>query len=264
MELDKKQRQRLDELAKAWEGKPSSEKLSPQDLQLMLQHYPPLQALIRAIAHAPAPKAAPEPSPRESEAINQASELKAALEKLQACHEGRRQLEQALEAARQQIRDLENKVQTLTARNEALQERSHPELQRALDILRSHPQLAKPLDLADLGAQAKEGLRVIVTLAQRQSLLELHEALVKHADAQRRPIGEEERWLLEQAIAWYNLYWREKRLVLCAPEVGSGYDFNKQRRAPSIASGETIRAVWVPGICTNDGQTVCKPVVETG
>ena len=167
-----------------------------------------------------------------------------------------RAVEQELHSAKQQLASLEQEL----ARQRQQQGAQPP----ALALLRQDSTLAQRLDLADLPADASAALiRVVAVLAQMNSIERLWDALKENCERERRPASAEETALLQNALDWHNHNWSRRPYALHRPRTGDSFDFSKEQRAAASPSGDTLSAVWLPGIVAGSGHVQKKALVAT-
>jgi hypothetical protein len=275
-ELDHALQQRLATLSQEWH-KPSTAidagNLSASDLRLMLEHFPPLRervGIIAANALQPAPMtpyaSVANTLPTHVEPSHGSPDIEAQAqlsEKLAAAQD-------ALTKAQEKVVSLQNKVKTFEKQNTKTQKelddykaslaRATPEL----NFLRNAPALARQTGLADLSSDDTQALiRTVAVLSQLDNLKQLWNILKGHCEADKRPVSAAERALLASALAWHNHNWQTKpyRLIEAAPS--TAYDYEKHQRSPSSTTGETIAALYLPGIADGSGRPFCKALVHT-
>ncbi len=297
-ELSKEQQRRLDKLAEEWDK--SSYflgKLTLADLRLLLEHFPPLRALIHAIAASSTEEAARETTEsalRQAEAAQSAecakelrtcqqelaaakarnTEIEAALAALRTDRDAlARQIaqrEQALAAARTRIAeleaqrdDLQKQLAAASAERDRLRHaaRRHP----VLDALRADPELASYLRLDRLPDDPAEALACAAAVFARWDQIErLWERLKERCNRAQRPASKAEIMLLETALAWHNLGYASPLYALDHPAPGTPFDFQRHQRANATPGGERIQALWLPGLCDCDRNALIKkPLVAT-
>lgn len=289
--LSSKQQKRLDELAKDWEAecKGIFSGFSLSDLHLLLQHFAPLQQLIRQLAVSEDPVQTDVRQPvstaygdetlslaQEAASVNpdQRDELAALL---QQERDLRTQLENKLSDAtshlshsQQQCQRLEQTLQQLQQQ----QQRHHAELDAlrqsgqspVVTLLCQDVSLATDLGLDGMGADGSADLvRCVAVLSQLDTIRQLWDLLKARCEQQLRPARDGELALLGSALAWHNHNWRQKPYQLYQPALASGFDFNKAQRALGTPpSGESLRGVWLPGISDHAGRMQKKALVVTG
>ncbi|WP_421320467.1 hypothetical protein [Aeromonas veronii] len=293
--LSGKQQKRLDELAKDWEAECTGifSGFSLSDLHLLLQHFAPLQQLIRQLAVSEDPVQTDVRQPvltaygdetlslaQEAASVNpdQRDELAALL---QQERDLRTQLENKLSDAtshlshsQQQCQRLEQTLQQLQQQQQQQQQRHHAELDAlrqsgqspVVTLLCQDVSLATDLGLDGMGADGSADLvRCVAVLSQLDTIRQLWDLLKARCEQQLRPASDGELALLGSALAWHNHNWRQKPYQLYLPALASGFDFNKAQRALGTPpSGESLRGVWLPGISDHAGRMQKKALVVTG
>ena len=299
--LDKKSSDRLEKLGGEWTEayeKWSSEKLTVPDLKLLLEHFAPLQELIRALVAAPA-GTAPAALVDETNALRaQISDAKSRLsdaeDKLSKAETARAQTLAELAEANSKCSALQDDLKQCNAGTKTLLQQnkqheqankqlqkdwqaadkklqaSQAELARAgsappeLALLRQDTALAQALSLSPLPSSDTEALvQTVAVLAQRDNLERLWGVLKERCEAEHRPASAAEQALLSAALAWYNYNWRTRpyRLIDAAP--AAAYDFNAHLRSRHTTTGEAITAQLLPGIADGSGNPLCKALVST-
>ena len=293
--LSGKQQKRLDELAKDWEAecKGIFSGFSLSDLHLLLQHFAPLQQLIRQLAVSEDPVQTDVRQPvstaygdetlslaQEAASVNpdQRDELAALL---QQERDLRTQLENKLSDAtshlshsQQQCQRLEQTLQQLQQQQQQQQQRHHAELDAlrqsgqspVVTLLCQDVSLATDLGLDGMGGDGSADLvRCVAVLSQLDTIRQLWDLLKARCEQQLRPASDGELTLLGSALAWHNHNWLQKPYQLYQPALASGFDFNKDQRAVGTPpSGESLRGVWLPGISDHTGRLQKKAQVVTG
>jgi len=286
-DLDKESRRRLEKLADTWDESVSSlkkENLTLADLRLLLEHFTPLQDLIRGIVAVPegaSPAAWAQQATAmrkqidELEAGRRSAEadcacLKSELSQAQArCHALQKDLAECTATTQQLLKangKLEKQLQ------QALKERDacRAELDRSGSVpeelaqLRSDAVLAQRLDLGDLPDDDTRALiQVVAVLAQRDNLERLWQALKERCETQNRQASQAELGLLKAALAWHNHNWRTRpyRLIEAAPR--TPYDFDRHQRSLQTTGGEKVSEQRLPGIADGSGKALCKALVGT-
>jgi hypothetical protein len=120
------------------------------------------------------------------------------------------------------------------------------------------------MDLADLPADNTQALiQTVAVLAQFDNLKRLWEALKDRCEAGKRAVTDHEHTLLQAALAWHNHNWRSLPLRLIDVAAASRYDYETQLRSRHVTKGETVAAMYLPGIADGSGKTLCKALVQT-
>lgn len=292
--VDKDSRKRLDKLGDNWGESVSSwklEKITPVDLRLLLEHFHPLQDLIRAIAavpHGTAPAALAHQTTSlraraaeaESACASAENELAGVREELAQTQAQYRSLQHDLAQCRADAKkcfDANNALEDASKQLEKQLQQAHKELNTCraqlacsggtptqLALLRGDSELAQRLELADLPADEQQALiRVVAVLAQRDNLERLWHALKERCEAQNRPANQAEQALLNAALTWYNHNWRTRPYRLIEAPPGTAYNYEQHQRSRNTAAGETIGALCLPGIADGSGKPICKALVGT-
>ncbi len=289
--LDKKSRERLEKLAPEWSESRCPEKLTLPDLRLLLEHFPPLQDLIRAIAAVPSGDA-PGALAQETTALRERMDEAEAAQR--AAEEELARIRVELGQAHSECRDLQKDLEQCSAATKQLLqtkqslERAHKSLEKQLQqtqqelgdcraqlarsgsapaeltLLRKDAELAARLGLADLPDDDQQALvQVVAVLAQRDNLERLWGALRERCESHNRPAPAPEQALLSAALAWHNHNWRTLPYRLIDAALGTAYDFERHLRSRQTPTGETVGETRLPGIADGSGKPICKALVNT-
>lgn len=291
--LNKKNHERLEKLSEDWDKQSCGtfSGLSAFDLKLLLEHFTPLQDLIRALVATPE-GTSPSALAHETASLrDQASAAQTAQEHAEAAlASAQTELAQAHERCRAAEHDLSQctaKVQDLLQKNRLQQqtiqqlEQQRQQLQNTLSaaqaqlarsgstpaelaLLRQDTALAQALGLEPLpGDDTQALIQTVAVLSQRDNLERLWSTLKDRCEADKRPASAGEHALLQAALAWHNHNWRTKpyRLIEAAP--ASAYHFDQHQRSRHASTGETISAQHLPGIADGSGHPLCKALVHT-
>ena len=299
--LDKDSSKRLEKFKKDWDQSTAGfmlANLTLPDLKLLLEHFAPLQELIRALVAAPAGTApaalvdetnalraqisdtedrlsnAEDQLRQAQDSIAQAlAELAEANTKCSALQDDLKQCNASTKTLLQQNKQHEQASKQLQKELQAVDKKlqaSQAQLARAgsaapeLALLRQDSALAQALSLSPLPSGDTEALiHIVAVLAQRDNLERLWSALKERCEAERRPASAAEQALLSAALAWYNYNWRTRpyRLIDAAP--AAAYDFNAHLRNRHTTTGEIIVAQHLPGIIGSNNEQVRKALVIT-
>ena len=263
--LDRKAEERLEKLAKEWDQEKENfswlEKLTVVDLRLLLEHFEPLRKLIRQIAAKKTdpeePLSSPEPRAEEESMPAASQEAQQEIDRLSTrCAE----LEQQLGKLRKQLEQRDQALRQALEREKAL--RASNGMEVPLRWIEHHPHAAQRLGLQGLGSDTQDLIRLVAILSQWDNILRLHGLLTEAGHAARQT-DEEGITVLETALSWHNVNWRERPFRLERPTPGTPFDFNRQQRSSQTPTGETITQVLVPAIVDSNGKVICKAVVET-
>lgn len=276
--VDKNCCKQLEKLGEQWREpvSDSSEKLALADLRLLLEHFVPLQELIRRIAvTSPGETSGTETEPADSaetltstqaeqqQALDQCGALvrdpthcTATMQQLLQSNEELKRIRTQLEARLQQLQEELGDCQAEHSRN--------TRVPAELILLRSDAELAQQMGLAELPSDSMTAMiQVVAVLAQRDSLDRLWNVLRERCEALRRPVTQAEHALLKNALTWYNHNWdtRPYRFIEAVP--GKVYDYTQHLRSRHSSSGETLSALHLPGIADGSGKPLCKALVTT-
>lgn len=289
---------RLEELAKQWELEATPtyfDKFTAGDLQLMLQHFQPLQQLIQAIAQGQAissPVSAEqdetsqqlqEQAEKDKEKLKQAAEtiqsqtehLEALQQKLSSLTAEHQQQEaqltkslttanDQLEQAEKKLQEQQNKSSQLSQQLAEIQAQLHEnQLPAELVFLRNEPELMQSLGLVLPENDQQALIAMVAVLAQKDNLERLWDNLKDRCEKEKRPATSEENNLLTAALAWYNHNWKTRPFQLLKPATPSSYDFEKQQKTKHQTDGETVSQVWLTGIADGAGKPLRKTLVLT-
>lgn len=287
IELDKDSRKRLEKLNEQWDdapGKYLSEKLTLADLRLLLEHHAPLQDLIRAVVTSPADGSSAtlakeatvlleRPAAEDASALSVDADyarMNSELCEAQAhCGALQNDLEKCT-AATQQLLLANGKLEKQLQQAHKELASCHAELARscnapeALALLRGAGELAQRLELTDLPDNDTQALiRTVAVLSQMNNIERLWDSLKAACERESRPASAEETALLQTALDWHNHNWQKKPFALHRPGDGKHFDFSKEQRAAPFSGGETLSAVWLPGIVASNGTVQKKALVAT-
>ena len=197
------------------------------------------------------------------------SECQDASNKLEQCTAMAQELHQQSERQKQEIKNLKDERKQLgqnlqRAQNELAAAQERPHTAPELALLRQDPQLAQDMGLGDLPADDTQALiQTVAVLAQLDNLKRLWAVLKDRCEAEKRPATDNERALLQAAMAWHNHNWRSLPYRLIEPAPGSAYDYTPHMRCRHVTKGETVAALHLPGIADGSGQPLCKALVLT-
>lgn len=262
-----KEKKRLHELKEYWTGNESfldfrSKDFAVADLRLMLERFEPLRELIQQIAATGAT-----PSGLEHlESVHADPQQQAKLTRLQQVFEEERGLKTAALAEKKRLeKELAECKKTLIGCEKELSRlRQQADPPPVLLMLRHDTALTSRLGLNDLPDDTTNALiHAVAVLAQLSSIERLWEALKERCDREKRPANIEETDLLATTLTWHNHNWATKPYTMQTPKAGERFDFATQQRPASTPSGETIMALWLPGIADGTGKQVKKPLVAT-
>lgn len=295
--LDKDSNKRLEKLGTEWSDNPGKftlANLTSSDLRLLLEHFAPLQDLIRAIAATPAnsPEQTAELHPEAASVRKcQADEHttpEGLQEQLQSLQTRLQQAEEQKNEALTTLDECTTKAKKLLDEKKALEQSSdklEKQLQQTLKELktcktelsnsgqapselawlRQEPDLAQQLGLAKLPTDNHQALiQMVAVLAQRDNLERLWNALKDRCELQNRSANKGEMQLLDAALTWYNFNWQNRPYRRIEATEGSAYDYERHLRSRHTTVGEKVTELRLPGIADGSNKPICKAMVTTG
>ena len=277
---EKGARKRLEQLGNEWEsGSHWHNTFHASDLRLLLEYFRPLQELIRQIAASSSDQSVPRATElaaqeivcaqTEAEQDKAEAERQDLLDQLVSCQAEAGQLRQQLADERRQADELEKELKRLkqllaAGEQELAKLRQQATLPPMLELLRRMPSLASRMELGDLPADAAQALIcVVAVLSQLNNVERLWDAIKDSCESERRPATDDEIALLQTSLDWHNHNWRKKPYTLHRPHMDAGFDFKTAQRAATSPSGETLVAVWLPGIVSSSDSVLKKALVAT-
>lgn len=114
-------------------------------------------------------------------------------------------------------------------------------------------------------AEATEGrqlARLLARAAQWDVVQKLWDALAMRCKQKQAPATPAELNALQMAVALHNLRWQDRQARLLPAEAGERYNFEAQQRGNKGSGGDTIRALWLPGLQSANGEQSRKALVE--
>ncbi len=102
-------------------------------------------------------------------------------------------------------------------------------------------------------------LQAVAVLSHEGNLRRLWDLYKGRCESQRAALSPADEGLLEAALGWHNVNGADSPYQLERPATGSAYNYEKHMRPTLGMGGETIQAVWLPGI---PGLNL-KPLVAT-
>lgn len=158
------------------------------------------------------------------------------------------------------IRDLATVTPaTPSAEIEPLREELAPQLE-LLRLLQDDPTLAPGWldETAPLGYQL---VRLIAIAAHWGRILELWDHLAARCRQSRQAADASVLQLLDGCLAIHNLIWDTRQARLVPVEIGCSFDYRLHQR--TTPTGETIMALWLPGLANAGGEIQRQPLVST-
>lgn len=245
--MNKHEQKRLEKLqddaAKGVDGSFLRELTFP-DLLLLLREHKPLRALIREIA-SEADDTCPEDHDADNDEADDADERGSAPHALPS---------PAPRAALAPVM----RVAPIPA--DPLRQQLAPEL-ALLQTLRADAELAAAWLGGQVEDEGRQLTRLVVCAAQWDLLSDLWEKLAARCKQAQRAASAAELQILRGALALHNLRWQGRQAQLA--EVATGATYNYERHQRGTATGDAVRALWLPGLVNAGGQLHKKPLVQT-
>ncbi len=144
---------------------------------------------------------------------------------------------------------------------DALRQQLAPELALLRAVRADTDMAATWLGTATDEDEGRQLLRVVVCAAQWDLLSELWEKLASRCKQDQRAANAAELTMLRAALALHNLRWHGRKAQLAEVAAGTPYDYDRHQRG--TPSGDTVRALWLPGLVNAGGQLHKKPLVQT-
>jgi hypothetical protein len=109
--------------------------------------------------------------------------------------------------------------------------------------------------------EGRQLLRLIACASQWDLLSDLWEKLANRCKQAQRAVSSGELHILRAAVALHNLRWQGRQAHLAEVAAGTTYDYERHQRG--TATGDHVRALWLPGLVNAGGALHKKPLVQT-
>jgi hypothetical protein len=109
--------------------------------------------------------------------------------------------------------------------------------------------------------EGQQCLRLVVCASQWEVLSDFWEKIASRCKQAQRPAHSHEQALLAGAVLLHNLRWQGRQAQLVEVATGSPYDYERHQRG--TPTGDTVRALWLAGLMNAGGQLHKKPLVQT-
>lgn len=110
-------------------------------------------------------------------------------------------------------------------------------------------------------SEGQQLLRIVVCAAQWDLLSDLWEKLANRCKQEQRAANPDELHILRGTLALHNLRWQGRQAQLAEVAAGTAYDYERHQRG--TPTGDSVRALWLPGLVNAGGQLHKKPLVQT-
>lgn len=110
-------------------------------------------------------------------------------------------------------------------------------------------------------SEAAALVRLLARASQWDQLTELWDLFASRCKKQERALTNSENQLLQYSLACYNLTLNSRQAELLWPECPAAFDHQQHTRG--TPQGETVTAIWLPGLTNAAGKLQKKPLVAT-
>lgn len=234
--MNKDERKRLDELQDKIRKGEKYSSLYISDLFLLLREDKALRALIREIVARPEPSDGIEDSNASGEEYDEEADKRSAYTPPPPA------------------------TRPTPLLMDALSQQLAPEL-ALLQAVRADAELATEWLGEQPDSEGRQLLRLVACAAQWDLLSELWEKLANRCKQGQRAASPDELRILRAALVLHNLRWRGRQAQLAEVTAGTTYDYERHQRG--TATGDSVRALWLPGLVNAGGQLHKKPLVQT-
>lgn len=107
--------------------------------------------------------------------------------------------------------------------------------------------------------EAEQFQQVIVIASHWDRIERLWDVLYERAKSRAAPVNEDEQRLLEYALSLHNRLWIDRLAELETVAAASAYNYEIHN---GVGQGDTIAALWLPGLINSAGKRVRKPLVQ--
>lgn len=218
------------------------ERLSYADLLLLIEQDERVQSLIRSLAQAEEQVSEPETPTQETE---------------------REELSETIAATSIQVAVEPQPEPKPEPQSPSLAETFYTQLKPQLEFLHA-TQADKEIACLWLKEDENEAaalVRLLARASQWDQLTELWDVFASRCKKQERALTSSETRLLQYSLACYNLTLNSRQAELLWPECPAAFDHQQHTRG--TPQGETVTAVWLPGLTNAAGKLQKKPLVAT-
>lgn len=107
--------------------------------------------------------------------------------------------------------------------------------------------------------EAEQFQQVVVIASHWDRIERLWDVLYERAKSRAAPINDAEQRLLEYALSLHNRLWIDRLAELETVAAASAYNYEIHN---GVGQGDTIIALWLPGLINSAGKRVRKPLVQ--
>ncbi len=107
--------------------------------------------------------------------------------------------------------------------------------------------------------EAEQFQQVIVIASHWDRIERLWDVLSERAKSRAAPVNDAEQQLLDYALSLHNRLWIDRLAELETVAAASAYNYEIHN---GVGQGDTIAALWLPGLINSAGKRVRKPLVQ--
>ncbi|WP_313081524.1 hypothetical protein [Atlantibacter sp.] len=107
--------------------------------------------------------------------------------------------------------------------------------------------------------EAGQFQQVVVIASHWDRIERLWDVLAERAKSRAAPVNDAEQRLLEYALSLHNRLWIDRLAELETVTAASAYNYEIHN---GVGQGDTIIALWLPGLINSAGKRVRKPLVQ--
>lgn len=160
------------------------------------------------------------------------------------------QTEQAQHAALNTVESERKERSRLQEENTQLKQCSAlpPELASVLTQVRSDAELLKRLKLNKDLEDTAMLVQTVAVMSQESNFKRLWDEYKSRCEERKSEINPQECAVFDAALGWLNASRPDRPHQTISPAIGAPYDYEKHLRGAPGMVGETITAVWLPGV----------------
>ncbi|MEX5412395.1 hypothetical protein [Atlantibacter hermannii] len=133
-------------------------------------------------------------------------------------------------------------------------------LRGIIAIVKNDPELQEKWLRRSLPEGEAEQFQQVIVIASHWDRIErLWDVLYERAKSRAAPVNDDEQRLLEYALSLHNRLWIDRLAELETVAAASAYNYEIHN---GVGQGDTIAALWLPGLINSAGKRVRKPLVQ--
>lgn len=133
-------------------------------------------------------------------------------------------------------------------------------LRDIIAIVKNDPELQEKWLRRPLPDGEGEQFQQVIVIASHWDRIErLWDVLYERAKSRAAPVNDDEQRLLEYALSLHNRLWIDRLAELETVAAASAYNYEIHN---GVGQGDTIAALWLPGLINSAGKRVRKPLVQ--